>query len=97
MAMLTGIPFAGRLVAYDFDSLACLERVTAPVFLVHGTGDTLVPFSMGEKLRDALRDRDAPVTFLAVPGGEHNSTWQNAGELYWEELRSWLQETVRPT
>jgi len=96
MASRTGIPFAARLVAYEFDSLSCLQKVTAPVFLVHGTSDTLIPFSMGEALRDALRERDVPVTFLAVPGGEHNSTWQSAGERYWEELRRWRQETVRP-
>ena len=94
MAALTGLPFARRLVAYQFDSLACMDEVRAPVFLVHGTADTLVPFAMGEALRDALLARGSAVTFLAVEGGEHNSTWQSAGACYWEALRRWQQEAA---
>ncbi len=96
MAALTGIPFASSLVAYRFDSVGRLAALDAPAFLVHGTGDTLIPFSMAEALRDALLARDAPVTLLSIAGGEHNSTWQSAGETYWEALRHWRQEAVRP-
>jgi len=96
MAARTGIPLARRLVAYRFDSLTSMDDVRAPVFLCHGTGDTLVPFAMGEALRDVLLERGAPVTFLGVEGGEHNSTWQSAGEHYWDMLRQWRQEAVRP-
>jgi fermentation-respiration switch protein FrsA (DUF1100 family) len=96
MAALIGIPFASALVAYRFDSVARLDDLDAPVFLVHGTGDTLIPFSMAEVLRDTLVARGAPVTFLPVAGGEHNSTWQSAGESYWEALRHWRQDAVRP-
>jgi hypothetical protein len=95
MAALTGIPLARKLVAYRFDSVDRIREVLPPVFLVHGTADTLVPYSMGEALRDARLEEGRSVRFLEVEGGEHNSTWQEAGEHYWQSLSQWFAEDVR--
>jgi len=94
MAALTGIPMARQLVAYRFDSVDHLSEVDAPVFVVHGTADTLVPYSMGEALRDARLARGQSVRFFTVEGGEHNSTWQDAGEGYWQALSQWFSAEV---
>lgn len=94
MAALTGIPMARQLVAYQFDSVDYIGEVDAPVFLVHGTADTLVPYSMGESLRDARISLGRQVRFFPVEGGEHNSTWQDAGESYWQALSQWFSEDV---
>ncbi len=96
MAALTGIPLARKLVAYRFDSIRRIREAVAPVFLVHGTGDTLVPYSMGEALRDACVESSRKVRFLPVFGGEHNSTWQQAGARYWQEMSQWFVEDVLP-
>jgi fermentation-respiration switch protein FrsA (DUF1100 family) len=85
MAARTAIPLARRLVAYDFDSLGRIGRVTAPVLIVHGEQDELVPLSMGEQLRDA-----AGADWLAIPGGSHNDTWIVGGATYWQKLASFL-------
>ena len=95
MAALTGIPFARELVAYRFDSVDRIREVIPPVFLVHGTADTLVPYSMGEALRDARLEEGRPVRLLEVPGGQHNSTWQQAGGAYWQSLTHWFEKDVR--
>ena len=94
MAALTRIPMARQLVAYRFDSVDYIGSVDAPVFLVHGTADTLVPYSMGEALRDARLALGQRVSFFPVEGGEHNSTWQDAGERYWQALSQWFSEEV---
>ena len=38
-----------------FDSLARIERVSAPVFLVHGSDDGLVPLRFAQRLMDGVR------------------------------------------
>ena len=96
MAALTGIPMARQLAAYGFHSIDRICEVKAPVFLVHGTADTLVPYRMAQDLRDARVAAGAPVRLLSVDDGEHNSTWQQAGDRYWDQLGSWFVEDVLP-
>lgn len=93
MAAQTGLPLASRLVAYRFDSLAKIPRVTAPLLIVHGDADELVPFSMGERLRDAAR-ASRSVAFHRVAGGDHNSSWVTGGEPYWASWRKILDEVA---
>lgn len=89
MAATTGLPLARRFVAYRFDSLAKMPRVAAPVLIVHGDADEIVPFWMGERLRDAATGARS-VAFHRVLGGDHNSSWVTGGEAYWESWRRFL-------
>lgn len=86
MAAQTAIPLARRLVAYTFDSEDRMARVSAPVLVVHGVEDELIPLAMGERLRDAAVDAD----WLAIPGGTHNDTWVRGGAAYWQAVATWL-------
>lgn len=52
-----------------FESLNHIKFIGAPLFIVHGETDQVVPFSLGERLyQDALE----PKEFMAVPGAGHN-------------------------
>lgn len=42
-----------------------------PTFIVHGTQDTVVPFSAAVDFVAALRNRDIKCGFLAIPGAGH--------------------------
>ncbi len=95
MAGRSGIPLATHLVAYDFDSLARMASVRAPVLLVHGDADELIPHGMGLQLRDAALAVGGDAELLTVPGGGHNDTWNRGGEAYWNTLSRWLGETSR--
>lgn len=44
-----------------------IDRVAAPVLVIHGTSDRVVPFSHAREVRDRLER----VELLALPGGEH--------------------------
>jgi len=90
MAGRTAIPLARRLVAYDFDSLNLIGRVDAPVLVIHGEEDELIPISMGEQLREA-----ADADWLAIPGGLHNDTWVVGGATYWQKLASFFGALAR--
>lgn len=90
MARSTRIPFATRAVAYAFDSVAKIGRVKAPVLVIHGDADELVPFRMGEALhRAAVGSVDA--RFFRVHGGDHNGTWLAGGSAYWDAWREMLE------
>jgi fermentation-respiration switch protein FrsA (DUF1100 family) len=89
MADTTGLPLARRFVSYRFDSLGKMPRVTAPVLLVHGDADEVVPFWMGEHLREAARGARS-VAFHRVPGGDHNGSWVTGGEPYWQSWSRFL-------
>lgn len=58
-----------RLISrFRYDTRECLQKVTAPVLVVHSPRDDIVPFTHGERLYAAARE---PKEFLEIAGG-HN-------------------------
>ncbi len=86
------IPFLEYAVRSRFNSLAKISRVGAPVLIIHGTRDDVVPFSMGQKLYQAARE---PKRFWAVEGAGHNDLMVVGGESYLDQLR-WLAGATPP-
>ncbi len=67
--VVLGLPLTRLLPdAYALDSASRGSRVRAPVLQIHGDRDEVIPFAIGERLREALRPR----RFVRVPGGAHN-------------------------
>jgi fermentation-respiration switch protein FrsA (DUF1100 family) len=59
-----------RLLMKDqFRSDLRIGKVTAPVLVLHGDRDTVVPFALGERLYDMI---SAPKKFVRFPGAGHN-------------------------
>lgn len=59
-----------RLIMKDqFRSDERIGRVTAPVLVLHGERDNIVPIAFGERLYALIR---APKRFVRLPGAEHN-------------------------
>jgi fermentation-respiration switch protein FrsA (DUF1100 family) len=52
---------------YRSDLRVC--NVTAPVLVVHGENDAIVPVTLGERLYDLIR---APKRFVRITGAGHN-------------------------
>jgi dipeptidyl aminopeptidase/acylaminoacyl peptidase len=48
-----------------------VDKITAPLMVIHGANDPRVPLSEAEQLVDALRDRDVPVEFLVFEDEGH--------------------------
>ena len=46
-----------------------ISKVTAPVLVVHGENDTIVPVTLGERLYSLIR---APKSFVRIAGAGHN-------------------------
>ncbi|HYJ81008.1 MAG TPA: alpha/beta hydrolase [Longimicrobiaceae bacterium] len=80
-----GVSPGVRLFPFDrFRSQARLARVQAPVLVIHGTRDDIVPFRHGERLFRAARE---PRHRLWVEGAGHNDLSSVAGASYWTALR----------
>lgn len=82
------IPFLEYAVKSRFDSIAKIAGVRAPVLIVHGTRDEVIPFSMGQKLFDAAPQ---PKWFFPVEGASHNDVFIVGGEEYLERMESLIE------
>jgi pimeloyl-ACP methyl ester carboxylesterase len=60
---------ARYLVRHKFDNLAKLPQIHLPVFITHGTVDSVIPFAHGERLFAAANE---PKEFVPLPGENHN-------------------------
>lgn len=72
VASLLGAPI--RDAPEKAASASPVSYVTAgdpPFLILHGTADSVVPFSQSEVLHTALRNADAPSTLITVEGGRH--------------------------
>jgi hypothetical protein len=61
----------GPLLTQRFEAAERMPRVRAPVLVVHGENDRLVPPQIGRALYDSA---PAPKRFVLVPGGSHHNT-----------------------
>lgn len=68
MGRLVAGPLAPLVVRDRFDSLSKIGRVTAPLVLLHGARDDVVPVTMGRRLAASSRD----ARWIEVPGATHN-------------------------
>ena len=74
-------------VSDQFNSLAKISGLRAPVLIVHGRRDEIVPFEMGRRLFDAAPE---PREFLEVPAAGHNDVYVVGGEKYRATISGFL-------
>ncbi len=78
-----------RLLPVDqFESLAKLGDVTAPVLVIHGQGDEVVGAWHGRRLFKALPEHRR--SSLWVDRAGHNDVAQIAGQSYWDALATFV-------
>jgi alpha-beta hydrolase superfamily lysophospholipase len=70
----------GPLITQRFDAGAQIERVKAPLLVVHGSEDRLIQPTLGRALYD--RARAASKRFVLVDGGTHHNTNAVGHEAY---------------
>jgi uncharacterized protein len=61
----------GPLITQRFDAAKRVPHIGAPLLVVHGANDTLIPPELGRKLFDAAT---GPKAFVLVEGGSHHNT-----------------------
>ncbi|MFO7974971.1 MAG: alpha/beta hydrolase, partial [Candidatus Hydrogenedentota bacterium] len=75
------------LLRHRFETEDKIERIIAPLLIVHSPGDDIVPYHHGEAL---FRLAPEPKTFLEI-AGTHNDGYMESGEHYMQGLRDFLK------
>lgn len=84
-------PFVpGALVPDAYPSLRLIDKLRAPLLVLHGERDDIVPLSEGRALFEAARGRKEMLVF---PGLGHNDLVALAGRAYAEAIVSWAERT----
>jgi hypothetical protein len=70
-----------------FRNIDKLGSVSAPILVIHGTDDVIVPFRLGEALYEAAPE---PKQFLRVEKAGHYDLRERAGDRYWQAYRTFI-------
>ncbi len=83
------LPGLGLLTGNMYDTLGKTARIEAPVMVLHGDSDAIVPFEMGREVFEAARE---PKRFYRIRGAGHNDTYAVGGAPYLDALGSFLAD-----
>jgi len=89
----TVFPIIGPLVMWSFDSRKKVGRIHAPVLIIHGDRDEIIPTRLGQTLFAAA---PAPKSLWIVYGAHHNDIVETAGATYREHLESFYENLTTP-
>lgn len=85
------IPFMPESLEFKserYPSIERMARITAPVLVIHGDRDTLIPVRQGRELYDRASE---PRQLYIVAGAGHNDVAATAGPDYGARIRDWLE------
>jgi hypothetical protein len=80
------------LVPVRFNNLKKVKGIRVPTLVIHGTEDSMIPFSLAQELFKAMSN---PKQFVAITGGDHNDNLLREGDLYTSSIRSFLADFPR--
>jgi hypothetical protein len=69
--------------------LAKIKKVQAPILVLHGDRDEVVPFDQGKRVFAAAPE---PKEFYTIQGSGHNDTYIVGGEAYFKALKDFIEE-----
>lgn len=85
------LPLLGPLLVGGFHLESRIGGVHAPVLVIHGEQDEVIPFRMGRSVFEAAPE---PKQFWAIPGAGHNDIPESAGPDYPARLRAFLHSCL---
>lgn len=89
-----GAPTDANVIAKSPARVA--DRIRAPILLLHGTSDSVVPIEQAQLMENALRTAGKPVKFVELPSEDH---WLSRGDSRYRvltELEKFLGEHLAP-
>lgn len=86
--------FLLRRLRGHYDNLAAVDQADAPVLVVHGTADRLVPTRMGEALLEQAGERGE---WHGVEGAGHNDVVLVGGRGYFDRIADFVHEVTAVT
>lgn len=80
--------FMEEAMPFKFDSLERIRKVSAPILLVHGKRDPVVPFHMSQQLERAIR---SPLTRLDLSSAGHHDLFVKGGNRLWTKVYDYIE------
>lgn len=78
----------GRLLSTRYDLLSKIDRVQAPLLVIHGDRDEVVPYSQGRKVFETAKP---PKLIYTVQGAGHNNLYRIGGRVYFQTIGQFIQ------
>ena len=88
MASVMGLGFAAPLAENAFENDKKIKHVKAPLLIIHGSRDTLIPISMGRNIFDAASGWKV---FHEIRGAGHNDLTHRFADRYWKAVSDFLR------
>ncbi|SHF86693.1 hypothetical protein SAMN02745148_03718 [Modicisalibacter ilicicola DSM 19980] len=76
------------LTRFEYDTVAYVKEVEAPVLVIHSREDDIIPFAEGEAVHAAAPE---PKRMLVI-GGSHNTGFLESESIYLEGIDTFLSE-----
>ncbi|GAA4590740.1 dipeptidyl aminopeptidase/acylaminoacyl peptidase [Actinoplanes octamycinicus] len=92
-----GDPVADAALLHDLSPIHRIDRLRAPLLVVHGENDSNVPVIEAEQVVAALAARDAPHRYLLFPGEGHELLHRASRDEFLRETLGWLTTHLQPT
>ena len=80
----------------EVSPLRAAERADAPIMLIHGKDDIVVPYSHSAKMADKLDDHDKPFELIALDGEDHWLSLSKTRQLMLEQAVRFVEEHNPP-
>ncbi len=77
-------------ISSELNTLGYVANLGIPKLFIHGTKDTLIPFTMGRELYKGAAE---PKEFYSIVGGGHNNTWSVGGKEYFDTIKEFITRT----
>jgi fermentation-respiration switch protein FrsA (DUF1100 family) len=86
------IPFLpGWFVSAELNTQGHVANLKMPKLFIHGTRDTLIPFTLGRELYKAAAE---PKEFYSIVGAGHNNTFRVGGKEYFDTIQEFITRTT---
>jgi fermentation-respiration switch protein FrsA (DUF1100 family) len=82
----------GPLIKTSYDVVEKVKAVKAPLLVVHGERDDIVPFEQGRKVFDAAT---GPKEFHALRAAHHNDTFEVGGDAYFGVIKDFIDRAEK--
>jgi hypothetical protein len=89
VAKANGFGILASLAGDAFNNSAKIGALRAPLLILHGTRDEVIPFGLGQEL---YHQAPWPKQFVAIENTGHNDIGLAANGRYWKAIEHWLQE-----
>lgn len=82
-----------KLLPFDkFPNIKRINQINAPLLVIHGTKDNVIPFTHGKNVFDAAMQ---PKQFYAVENAGHNDIVVVGREFYWKTVDTFIKKTFK--